>query len=384
MTPLVGAPGEICRALAEHAGVDARWVVLAPGIGAYGQMKFQLDWVWTSDKEEVLSFADNCDVFHLHNFLDLESTEFMPISFRKLWMEGRAVIRHLHSTPDLIQRTMSDGRRRLADCPLPQLVIAQYPERQFPRARLVPNIVPMDSQGTSNQPPGRLRIGYAPSRFNSARSSRWDTKAYPETMKVLRRVQKTMAEKGRPIQIDVIEQVSHEVCLRRKAACQIIVDDLATGSYHLNTLESLAQGAVCLTYLDRRTQQAIADLTGRHDFPAISAGLEDATEVLVDLCMRPEVVAGLGRASRDWMMRHWHPGVMSSHFVSAYEALLADPRAPFPVRDGGDCGQAWARTTLFDLQWRSRQRSWPTVAPPWVIDAKGSVGKVLRRWGLRK
>jgi len=100
---------------------------------------------------------------------------------------------------------------------------------------------------------GPLRIGYAPTRFNSGRASRWDTKGYRETTKLLKTLVSKAAAKSIDIQIDIIEQVSHSDCLQRKSACHIVIDDLVTGSYHLNTLESLASESVCLTYMDHAT-----------------------------------------------------------------------------------------------------------------------------------
>lgn len=377
-TPLVGAPGRICRALREQLGVDARWVVLNPEVGAYGQMRFELDWTWDNNRDEVIAFAGRCDVWHLHNFLDVESAEFAPLSFKDRWHQGRAMLRHFHSTPDLIAQSMPDGARRLRECPLPKLVIAQYPERFMPDAKLVPNVVfPLPKETDVSK--GRLRIGYAPSRFNSGRSARWDTKGYPETLKVLRKVEQTMRSLGQPLDVDVIEQVPHAECLQRKARCQIVIDDLVTGSYHLNTLESLADGSVCLTYLDRRTQQALAELIGRFDFPALSVGVEDAVAVLVNLCKQPDIVRGIGRDSREWMLKHWNPKVTGQVFVDAYAEIVASPGKQFVARAAQSEHVVWARIGLHDALWRSRQRRWPRLPPAWAVTLRGAVGRVLRR-----
>ena len=382
-TPLVGAPGRICRALREATQVDARWVVLRPEVGAYARMRFDLDWTWEANRDEVVQFAESADVWHLHNFLDTESQEFAPLDFGTRWKSGHPTVRHFHSTPDFIRRTMPDGARRLSECPLPRLVIAQHPERFMPEARLVPNVV-FPGEAQVNLPVSRIRIGYAPSRFNSGRTERWDTKAYPETVRLLRRVQRTLARRGQPIDIDVIEGVSHEECLKRKQQCQIVIDDLATGSYHLNTLESLADGAVCLTYLDRRTQTALHALTGRNDFPAISVGLEDAAEVLLELCDRPALLQDLGASGRRWMEAYWSVECSSAHFTEAYRMLIANPLHPWPARFEATELINWAAIELHDALWRSRQRRWPQVTPPWALAAKSRLGRIARALGLRR
>jgi len=384
-TPLVGAPGRICRALNMHAGVEARWAVLDAEAGAYGKMAFDLDLRWDRDQDEILALAEGCDVLHLHNYLGLDSREFVPLDFRALWEHGKPMVRHFHSTPDLIARFTKQSEQSVLDCPIPKLVIAQYPERFFPNAKLVPNIVFPEASGAAAETPvpSTIRIGYAPSRFNSARVSRWDTKGYPETRKMLRVLERAVRARGARVEIDVIEQVSHHECMTRKARCQVVVDDLATGSYHLNTLESLAQGVACVTFMDRRTQQAVAELIGRNDFPAIVAGLEHAEAVLLDLVLNPQITVEIGRQSRDWMLQYWSPLAMAQHFLDAYDTVLRDPRTPFPARFGSDPAGRWRVVAVHDALWRARMAHWPAITPVWALNIKGTAGAVLRRVGLR-
>ena len=384
-TPLVGAPGRICRALNLHDGVQARWVVSRPEVGVYDKMIFDLDLRWDRDRDEVLAFAEQCDVLHLHNFLDLDSQEFAPLDLRKCWAQGRAIVRHFHSTTDHVARFMKLPERAIIDCPIPKLVIAQYPERFFRRARLVPNFVgytPSDAEG----PPirdGRIRIGFAPSRFNAARSSRWDTKGYPETIKMLKSVARAVRARGSKVEIDVIENVSHQECMQRKSLCHIVIDDLVTGSYHLNTLESLAQGSACLSFLDRRTQAAVAQLPAPNHFPALGVGLQQAVAGLPYLAGHAPTTLALGQGSRQWMQRHWQAFDMAGHFLDAYAAVLRSPHEAFAARFADDAEAQWRNVGLHDALWRARSAHWPAVTPHWQLRIKGAAGALLRRMGLR-
>ena len=382
-TPQVGAPGEICRALRLCADVQARWAVLQTDVGAYGRMAFELDLLWESDREEIIDLAERCDVLHLHNFLDLNSTAFDPIDIRQRWDRGGAIVRHFHSTPALIAKVMKLDEQAVHDCPIPKLAIAQYPERFIPKARLVPNIVNLPTTPVPRAT-GQIRIGYAPSRFNSARSSRWDTKGYPETIKLLKNVQRRGRRLGLHVEVDIIEQVSHSECLARKSTCHIIVDDLATGSYHLNTLESLAAGSVVVAYVDRRTLSAVHDVTGRSDFPVIIAGLEDADEVLFELCRQPTLVAEAGMRSREWMAQYWNPRVMADHFVRAYMDVLEQPRAGFMARHDESLAAKWEAVGQHDVLWHSRMRRWPRLAPTWWTGLRATAGRLARLAALKK
>lgn len=361
-TPLVGAPGRVCKALALHPGVSARWAVLDAGGGAYQTLNFDLDLCWATDREEIIDLAGEADVIHLHNYLDLKSTAFAPVDFNRLWRSGKAIVRQFHSTPDLIARFLRVGVQAVLDCPLPKLVIAQYPERFFPNALLVPNIPLVEQKNCGASGSAAVRVGYAPSRFNSARSARWDTKGYKETVRVLNELRRSCRRRGYAIEIDIIEQVPHHECLIRKSRCDIILDDLVTGSYHLNTLESLAQGSVCLSYLDQRSTRALFDLLGRSDFPVINVGLEDVVTVLTHLVGERELVRCLGEESGRWMEEHWEPKKMATYFLDAYRRAAADPAEPFPLRfDPSRPSDRWTNIGLHDLIWENRSNRWPSV-----------------------
>lgn len=386
LTPLVGAPMRICRALALHAGVSARFAVLDTNVGAYDRMVFETDLHWGKNRDEIIELARTADVIHLHNYLDLDSTQFAPIDLKKLWHDGRPMLRHFHSAPDAVALHMHTTAQAVADCPIPKLVIAQFHARYYPTAKIVPNIVFSDDSGrATDSRTGNLRIGYAPTRFNSGRTSRWDTKGYRETTKLLKTLVRKAAAKNIDIQIDIIEQVSHAECLQRKSACHIVIDDLVTGSYHLNTLESLACGSVCLTHMDRATQQAVFDLTGQSDFPAISVGLEDAETVLLDLASNGQLVEAIGEHSAKWMREHWAPEDMARHFLDAYAHVTAHPGQAFPRRgDSAHVVNDWMNIRLHDLIWANRQQCWPRVMPEWLRGLRGAAGKALRGAGFKR
>ena len=383
LTPLVGAPMRICKALALHTGVTARFAVLDTNVGAYDRMVFDTDLKWARDRDEIVALARTADVIHLHNFLDLDSHQFDPIDIRKLWNEGRPMVRHFHSTPTNVAAYMHITEQAIVDCPIPKVVIPQYPARFFPTAKIVPNIILDDELTRASPGAGTLRIAYAPTRFNSGRASRWDTKGYRETIKLLNSVKRKATARNIDLEVDVIEQVSHAECLQRKSACHIVIDDLVTGSYHLNTLESVASGSVCLTYMDRATQQTVFDLTGRSDFPAISVGLEDAEAVLLDMAGNRPLVEAIGEHSRAWMDQHWAPKDMARHFLDAYAHVTAHPGQAFARRsDFAPMVADWMDIRLHDLVWANRQNRWPRVMPNWVRDLRGGVGKALRTIGV--
>ncbi len=380
LTPLVGAPIRLCEALGRLDGVEARFVVLDPK--GYVDQSHPIDLVWEDDKALVSELVERADILHLHNYISLDSREFAPLDFSALWESGKPMVRHFHSTPDLVARMMRCNVSDVFRCPIPKLTIAQYPERFYPTARLVPNIVLPNQYGIERSVrEGPIRIGYSPSSFRSGRISRWDTKGYPETISMLRRLERKAKARGISVEIDVIEQVSHRECLARKSECDIAIDDLVTGSYHMSTLESLELGSMVLTHMDDRVQKAVAEVCGRNDFPAVNVRLEDAEEVLLSTLDRPEMVREIGKYSAEWMAKYWSMDEMASRFLVIYRDVLANPRQQFSQRfDLQSAAGRFLNNEIHDVNWHARHERWPKEPPLLLKKARN----LLRKIGIHR
>lgn len=379
LTPLVGAPLRVSQALSLLDNIESRVVVLRPDI--YDNLKFDNDLAWENDKEKILALVEKADILHLHNYIDLHTNSFAPIDFEKLWLKGKAIIRQFHSTPELVSRVSKVSIEDVYNCPLPKLVIAQYPERFYPDAKIVPNIV-FGNSSPQNRSGNKLVVSYAPSNFRSALSSRWDTKGYPETIKMLKRFKRQASLKGLNVEIDIIEQVSHSECLRRKALSDIAIDDLVTGSYHMSTLESLIAGSVVLTYLDERVIKAAEIITGRTDFPVINARLEEAEHMLLYLCENPGLVRKLGNHSRCWMGNHWAPEKMATIFRDTYLQVIDNPEIKFQKRFSlSSEEEVFINQEIYNVRWKARQKMWPKLL---FVRTKAYIGMLLRKAGIKK
>ena len=383
-TPLVGSPYRVCQALSNFDDVKARSVVLNPS--AYSDRSFDSDLTWDEDREEIIELIDQADILHLHNYIHLDSTDFSPVNFRRYWNSGKVIVRQFHSHPQHIAKISGETVNQINSCPIPKLVLAQYHERYYAQAKIVPNIV-FDSVDTPNslqRNQGILRICYSPSTFHPARSQRWDTKGYPETIKLLKWIKKSAYKQGTPVEIDVIEQVSHAECLRRKALADIAIDDLVTGSYHMSTLESLVLGSAVFTFMDQRVLQAIQEVSGRQDFPALNVPLEEAKHVILELIKQPELVRLIGIESRQWMLDHWSPEKMAGIFLRHYNEVLKAPKKTFAPRFSTHTPASHYRNIeLYDGLWKARQPYWPKELPPVVKKTKSIAGNFLRYLGLR-
>lgn len=355
VTPLAGAPIRLVRALQKHTPVEARHVVLQPD--AYGGRTFDTDLVWARDRELALELLARADVVHLHHYFHLADNPF-GIDFAK-WANGeRRIVRQLHSHPLHIARTTGLKVERIVFPEVPQLVIAQFHERYYPYARVVPNIVPIDDalyRPVADEGE-EVSVFFAPSVDASAwaqadPAQRWDTKGFPETAAMLT----ALAHRHENLYVKIVRNVAHDECMALRRGCQIAIDEMVTGSYHLCSLESLAQGIPTFAYLDRRMTSVLAELTGSSALPWLNYRLEDAAPALERLAREPELRRALGANSRRWMETHWREADMVRHYLEAYRLLFDDPdRFRQPRFDPADWCATWQARGQDDADWLSR------------------------------
>jgi len=345
-TRLAGAPIRLVRALQAHTEHEVRLVDLERS-DQYGH-----DLVFSERPGEVVELCERADVIHLHNYLDYGSTAFRPIDFAALRDRGKRFVRHFHSTPETVAARMRTTASDVLACPIPSLVINGYPERYYPRARVVRNVVPQD------EPPYRPGeewgpIVFTPSLPTSAWTQRWNTKGAPETVALLRRVARATG-----CRVEVVEGRPLADVLEAKRRALAVVDDLVTGSFHLSGLEGLAVARPVLCHLDGRTRFVLAELTGSSTSPFVDVRLEEAEDVLVHLVRTPEDARELGRESREWLERNWADRSLALEYAALYEQLLEDPRlVARQPRLAVDGANRLAAVVVPDLIWHARREA---------------------------
>ena len=320
IVPLSGSPVRIVRALNAHTPVKACLVTLKPGLG--GRQLFDCGLAWGNQREEALECIREADCLHLHNFNEIgrfgELGKLLPEVNKK------PKVVQFHSCPQHIHYQRNKN--------IPELVIAQYPERYYPKARVVPNLLGIDEmqyrplEGKASVSEG-MRLFFAPSTPFSAwktpqQLGRWATKGGADVIACLRRLEATSHG-----QMSCVcrTQVPHDQCMRDKQGCHVALDDVVTGSYHLASLESLAQGLVSLAYLDERTQRVLKDLTGAGTLPWLNCRLEELEDVLNQMLFDPGRAEAIGAQSRTWMEQYYNDASLACHYERAYTDLLEDP-----------------------------------------------------------
>jgi hypothetical protein len=360
LTPLAGSPIRIVRGLNRFSEVAARLIVLDPN--NYGSRTFEDDLIWDKDREESLALLRDCDIVHLHHFMHLDTNPF-GIDLHKWTRAGTKFVHQFQSTPGFIARRLYGGDQRIIEemvhhSTIPQLVIPHLQERFYPRARVVPQIIPIDDElYTPFEPKAEHPvIVFSPSVSMSAWFSenpehRWESKGYPETRRLLEKV--TAGIPGSSHQI--IQDRPHFECLAERRRGHIAIDEMVSGSFHLCSFESLSQGLPTFAYLDERTLQVLAELTGIMTHPWMNFKIEDSERPLKTLLLDGDLRQQIGHDSRRWMEKHWNPRTMVQHYVRAYHDLMENPDS-FKVQrfDLSNRCQMWHIRDSFDINWEKR------------------------------
>ena len=324
LTPVAGSPIRIVKALNQYTDVESRLIVF--DTKKYGNRTFEQDLDFLEHQALALQWIMNCDVLHLHQYFDLKHNVF-GIDFEKLAAEGKKIVRQWHSVP----LALSGGDALLAqkivqDRSVAQLVVVQHQERFYPYAQLVPNLVETQDFSLKTPDEGKpIVIFFAPTVLISAHKSRWDTKGFVEVLPILKALKR---QYGKKIGIDVVRNVPHDVLLSRKQQADIVIDEVATGSYHLSALEALAMGKPTLCYIDLRTEWVLKNFIGvanKADLPFVNCNLLTLKSTLIELIEDKNLRLSQGSKSRLWIECHWNEVDLVQHYVQVYRDLYENP-----------------------------------------------------------
>lgn len=224
----------------------------------------------------------------------------------------------------------------------PGLVVAQYQAAlpEFSGWTPVPQPMPLWEEAFRPEPKGdAITIAYTPSgkheRYPRSHRLYWHAKGYETTLAVLDRLARRHGVKVEAIRGT---QVSHSRSLAMKRQAHIVIDECVTGSYHRNSLEGLAAGAVVVNGLGLVPEIAhvVRDCLrlGAEHPPFVEASLETLEAVLEDLVSTgPDALARRGLEGRAWLERHWdfhrHWGDI---WVPAIDRAMGEAPRPTPPR----------------------------------------------------
>ena len=328
-TPLSGAPYNLCRTLDKHPDINARLINHRDAYSPQSQMVYPSDICLSRGKnnkeirahlrevsEEVNEAFKFCDVIHCHNFLDTQKVfRFFPHA--KEYLKTKPVVLQYHSFRGSIvgvENTLKDPRVNK------HLTLAQYQARFFETCTIVPNALdPRDFTGMS-QDSEKMVIGYAPSNINL---TGWNNKGYNETVSVLKRLEK---KHPKLIEVHIITNTPHLECMDIKSRCHVFIDEVMTGSYHMNSLEALAKGCVVINNIDLDCIKAMQSFTGDVEHPFVKSNIQDLSNVLESLLREfndnPSAFEERMKKSLNFIKAHWSPEKIQEKFLPIYQEVI--------------------------------------------------------------
>ncbi len=306
-TPCAGAIEALSSAIRDFTPHDSRWI----GTGTSMGMDFGADVSW-EDTAQFPLLAE-ADAFVLHNYL---SPNVQPLRDYLLGDPRKRVVGFYHSAPEACSLALTKT--------FPYACVAQYAYHTFKAAELDPfpirNVIRFDQW---DLPPREteetIRIGFSPSNRNAQGkkgTQEWyGSKGFDETMAVLRTIEE------RPgVECHVIEDVSLQTCLLIKNQCDLLIDEVVTGSYHRSLLEGMALGRPTLTGMDVPHESLLCELAGlselpkANDAPWVQVHASRQEACLLDLVADSDLRRHIGQRARRFMQEHWQPGVIAEEF----------------------------------------------------------------------
>jgi hypothetical protein len=224
---------------------------------------------------------DEFDVYHLESGVEFyRDARFL----REMKARGKRVVCYYLGT-DLRNRGVIPAVRELSDLDL---------TCEWDHLALDPSLtyffLPFDAGRFEYREPDftKLRVCHAP-------RNRW----FKGTEQILAAVENV--RRRADLEIDLIEGVPHAEAVRRKRACNLLIDHVGeaegTTGYGMNSLEALALGVPCMTSM----MPAYEEFLGPHPFVVTTAETLEAQ--LLDLARNPEQLRERSRAGREWVER---------------------------------------------------------------------------------
>ena len=311
-TTLSGSPiriNDLINKWGKDDNVESRHIVWEPTMG-YRTFKTDMVGKHMARAELMKWVYEWADIIHYHNRWRRQSI------FKSL---GDGHIIDPPRKPSVIQihsPRLSEDFRDEIDSNLRLAIIAQYHVREWPEASyIVPNVVDISDPEYNfpkKMPSDRPVISFAPSNTTAAG---WDNKGYDLVSPLLKRM-----KLRNEIYYQLIVNRPHSQAMELKRNADVGIDEIATGSYHLSSLEYLALGVPCFSNIDNQTCKVVKDLTGSTSLPWVKAN-KDSFEHVLRTVLRNQNYRELGELSRKWMESYWSPKTLYTHYAEMYKTL---------------------------------------------------------------
>ena len=286
----------------KEGGIDARLINYSDRYPS--GLPFLHDVLVQESLDLATQLLEDADVIHYH---DAWKNGLVFQNYPHLW----EVVKNKPSAIQFHSFRWPHFEESLQEPSLTKLVIAQCQARFYPECTPVPNAVPIYDEfhqptWTENEVPV---IGFTPSNCEDKRP--WTYKGCAETMDVLKD----------KYQYKFATQVPWKEAMATRSSCDIAIDEIITGSYHMCSLEALSQGLATIANLDELCIDALEKVTGSRKHPWIIASPDTLESKLNHLIEDKAFLKSKRQESRKYMEKYWDPQALADRFRNIYEQI---------------------------------------------------------------
>jgi glycosyltransferase involved in cell wall biosynthesis len=299
---IAGIPWENVQAL-RRKGIEAQLVVFERG-------KLHPEADWSLDRKGNLAhrlatqfaafarLAPQTDIFHFYFGLTLIPKSLQFPALRAL--RKKSVFHYLGS--DIRGKSRAElafGKRANAE------IVGSYAALDWvPEARVIPpglDLRPFTPVPPSDKP--RPLVVHAPSN-RQKKGTQWVIEACEQL----------------PVDLDIVEDVPHDVARERYAKADIVVDQLNAGWHGVFALESMALGKPVVTYLKPELVERSAEGFGIR-LPIVSATKDTLVDALRPLVEQPALRREIGAQSRAYVEQVHDIDRIADRLIDLYRSL---------------------------------------------------------------
>jgi hypothetical protein len=300
--PISAAPFRLAQ-IQRLCGVNARVINKATHFHEDSARVYPCDVLIDEPESTLRPLLEGADIIHYHHHQLGGMLASQPWAWDVIKNKPSLVQFHVAREPEM--------ETILSNPAVVKLVVAQYQVRQFPECIPVQNAIPIDDElhrplSVRNQPP---IVAFTPPYCHA---TGWGDKGCAETKRIL--------QAGFQHRIVMSRPWNEAMAIRQQ--CDIAIDEVVTGSYHMCSLEALSQGLATVAGLDALTVDALEQVTGTRSHPWIVARFDTLRERLAELVADADYLQAKRAEARDYMDRYWHPEALVARFREIYEMVL--------------------------------------------------------------
>lgn len=299
---LAGAPVHLSHIINKYTLCESK-TILKKNFSGKKLNKLNWDYDIINPSSQQLKEAINwADVIHYHR------------NIYPYWVSNKPALIQFHSPHSNYQT-----RKTFAQLNNRKLVVAQHQALIYKDALIIPNMIDIWNPiyQVEKKPDKKIKIFYS---WASERTGGWGDKGSRPTIAILEKIK---AKYGNKVEICILNNVPYEQCMAEKRTAHICIDECVTGSYHLQSLEGCASGALTFNNLNPQILSFIQQVSQQQTHPFVLTNLKQLFDKLCFYIEHPKALEEIGTNARQWMERHWNPQKLVYQYIQAYFNLVS-------------------------------------------------------------